>query len=602
MAKMTKEIGQKLLEWRNDVELFARECIKIKDHNTAQILPLVFNRSQRLLHAIAEKQKAEKGHVRILVIKPRRHGISTYVEGRFYHHTSLNFNRHTFIVGHEADSTSTLYKMAQLMQEKNPFAPQTRASNAQELIFDTPQGDGLKSQYRLATAGNVDAGRSQGVHYLHNSEESFWRDGSTLLTGLFQCVPDPPAESEIFRESTGNGFGNQFQEDVFATYCEGQYPYYSEGGMVYAWHNPETDWVVFFPPWFIHELYTMKFDNDDQKKKFAAKIDEKVFNRESMKWEESEEKKLRDKFRLTLEQLHWRDWAIKNKCNGSIDKFHQEYPATLEEAFLSKGSNVFSKTQCDDLEKLCTKPIMTGELVDRSGIVKFKPTVHGKLVVWEKPDEKEEYLIICDTGGGKTPSQEKEKREPDPSCIDVWNQRTGHQVAQWHGNIDYDMLDELIEMVGEYYGFRNKDEITRPMAAVELNNHGWTVVSGLSKRKYPQYENKPGEPGWLTNKRTKPQMIDGLVEASRDGSLLIASKQTVSEMRTYVEKDGHFAASSGCHDERVVTAAIASQIFKTAPFLARGRRKKNNAVRFNNLDNRKKAKQESYDYQEVMVG
>ncbi len=600
---MAVDLITKLKEWRADFELYARQCIKIKDHNTASIVPLILNRGQRILHAVAEKQKREKGYVRILLLKSRRFGGSTYVEGRFYWLTSLNFNRHTFIVGHESDSTSTLYRMAQLMQEQNAFAPSTKASNAQELIFDKPKGDGLKSQYRLATAGNVDAGRSQGVHYLHDSEEAFWRDADTLLTGLLQCVPDPPAESEVFRESTANGFGNQFQKDVFSAYCEGKYPYYEEGGITYAWHNPEKDWILVFIPWFVHDRYMMAFDSEEKKKAFAARIEEKVFNRETMKWEDSEEKKLKEKFGITLEQLNWRQWTITNKCNGSVAKFNQEYPATVSEAFLTKGSNVFGKTLCDDLEKLCRPPILTGELIDRAGVVKVRPTTYGKFQVWETPDAEEDYFITVDAGGGKRESQGEEKdREPDPTSIDVWNSRSGKQVAQWHGHIDYDMIDEIVEMIGQYYGRREKKNFIRPIAVVELNNHGYAVVANLAKRKYPMYESKPGEPGFFSNKRTKPLMVDDLCEMSRDGGLHIMCKETVAEMRTFIELNGKFGAASGCNDDRVITAALASQMYKHAPFLSRKKRKRSESVGFANWDNKNKGQEQSAgSYIEVRV-
>ena len=139
------QTAAKVKQYRTDFKSFAEANIKIKDHNTAKIVPLNFNNGQRILDIVSEKMKAERGFVRIQLLKSRRFGGSTYVEGRFYWRTSLNSNRNTFIVGHEERSTKTLYAMATLMQEQNPIAPATRLSNAQELIFDNRQGTGLKS-------------------------------------------------------------------------------------------------------------------------------------------------------------------------------------------------------------------------------------------------------------------------------------------------------------------------------------------------------------------------------------------------------------------------------------------------------------------------
>jgi len=554
------ETDKQLKKYMERFDLFAEDCIRIRDHNTGSILPLIFNPGQKILHEITEKQKAEKGHVRIMLLKTRRFGGSTYVEGRYYWHTSLNFNRNTFITGHEEDSTATLYAMAKLMQEQNPIAPQTRKSNAQELIFDTKEGTGLKSQYKLATARNVDAGKSQGVHYLHCSEEAMYQGGGhDLLSGLLQCVPpmSAPIDTEIFRESTAKGFGNSFQEDVFKAYAEGAYPYYSKNGIVYAWYNPSSDWILAFIPWFVHPWYSMSFDSDAKREAMLLKINEQLYDKDTLKPEDSEEKKLQDKFNLTLEQLNWRAWCIENQCRGSIDIFHQEYPSTVEEAFLSSGLNVFSKELCDRIEAECFTPVLIGNIVDRMGKPKITPNKHGHFKIWERPNTEKDYTMTIDTAGGLKQSQKDAGREPDPSCIDVYEHASGKQVAQWHGHIDYDMIADLAELIGVYYN--------KAVACVELNNHGYTVVAGLNDKKYPMYEAKEGEPGWLTTKKTKPQMVDSLIRMARDGDIQIRCKETVSEMRTFIEESGKYRSASGCHDERVDTAGMAARMIPILP-------------------------------------
>lgn len=558
--ELSPESEKQLQEYIDSFEIFARDCIKIRDHNTGKILPLKFNAGQKILHQITEKQKAEKGHVRIMLLKTRRFGGSTYVEGRYYWMSSLNFNRNTFITGHEEDSTATLYAMAKLMQEQNPIAPQTRKSNAQELIFDTQKGNGLKSQYKLATARNVDAGKSQGIHYLHLSEESMYQGGGyDLLSGLLQCVPPvtAPIDTEIFRESTAKGFGNSFQEDVFRTYEEGAYPYYTQDGITYAWYSPRSDWVLAFIPWFVHSWYSMPFESEEQKQVLEEKLKEKTFNSDTLKWEDSEEKRLQDRFGLTLEQLNWRIWCIENQCRGSVDIFHQEYPATVEEAFLGSSLNVFSKELCDGIEAECLDAILVGDVVDMMGKPKIRRNKHGHFKIWEKPEELKEYVLIVDSAGGLKQSQKDQNKEPDPSCIDVFEHMSGKQVAQWHGHLDYDLIADLVELIGMFYN--------QAMACVELMNHGYTVVADLRRKNYPLYEAKSGEAGWLTTRKTKPQMVDSLIRMARDSQIQIVCKETVSEMRTFMEESGKYNAASGCHDERVDTAGMAACVMTLLP-------------------------------------
>jgi len=552
----TRDFAQALL---NDFEMFAEKCIKIRDHNTAAIVPFRLNAGQKILHAVSEKQKSEQGNVRILLLKARRFGGSTYIESRFYHKTSMNFNQNTFIIGHEEESTSTLFRMAKLMHENNPLAPATLASNARELRFDNETGAGLKSEYRLATARTVGAGRSQGIHMLHDSEEAFWPDTEETLLGLLQCVPDLPADTEIYRESTANGFGNMFQRDVMDAYREGMYPYFKDDkGRVFAWSHPNTHWVLVFVPWFVHELYTLDFPSEEAKKQFLKTKSEKVYDSSGMRWISSPAKKLAEEFDLTDEQLYWRMNAIKNKCGGSEEKFKQEYPATVEEAFIATGSNVYNKELCDDIEKECEPPLLVGNVVSRLGKTKIKPDKHGSFRLWEKPVAGTQYFMTVDVAGGlRTFENTKTKPKPDYSVVDVWNRASGIQAAQWHGHIDYDLLDELVMLIGHLFNLA--------AACVEKNNHGHSVIAGLKKARYPQYEEAPGNPGWLTTKFTKPNMIDSLLDATRSGSLQIRSKETVSEMRTFIEESGKYGAAQGCNDDRVITAAIASQMLILLP-------------------------------------
>ena len=556
--------AENILErYLDDYELYAKECITIRDHNTSKLLPLVFNKGQRILHAVSEKMKAEKGYIRIMLLKARRFGGSTYIEGRFYWKSSLNFNRSTFIVGHEEDSTSTLYAMATLMQEMNPVAPQTRKSNAQELIFDSPDGKGLKSQYRLATAKNIHAGKSQGINYFHGSEVAMWMKGGELLSGILQCVPDLPADTEIYEESTANGYGNSFQEDIFKAYCEGQYPYYEEDGIVFAWYNPKSEYVVVFVPWFVHERYIRQFNTEKDKQDFLDRLNAKVFNKETLVWEDSEAKRLQKKYKLSLEQLYWREYAIEDKCRGSLDRFHENYPATVEEAFLSSGTSVFSAFLCDSVEAMCKDPILVGDVFERMGKPMVRPNPHGHFSLWEKPKDDEGYFMTVDSAGGMKEDVEGTKSEPDPSCIDVWKRNTGKQVGQWHGHIDYDLIGDLVEMIGNMFN--------RAKACVELTNHGYTVVADLKRKHYPQYEYKDDQLGWLPTKVTKPNAVDTFRAMVRDGDMRIMSKETVSEMRTFIEKPGRennmkFNAASGCHDERIDTAGMASLMMKVLPY------------------------------------
>ena len=128
-------------------------------------------------------------------------------------------------------------------------------------------------------------------------------------------------------------------------------------------------------------------------------------------------------------------------------------------------------------------------------------------------------------------------------------------------------------------------------ACVEMQNHGYTVIADLKRCNYPMYEHRIGEPGWSTNAKTKPVMVDDLYRMSRDGLIHIRSKETVSEMRTFVEENGKYNASSGCHDERVDCAGMACEMMQVLPKDISG-----TTFQFSNIVDR--VKNESQGYQE----
>ena len=48
------------------------------------MVPFGLNPAQKIVHAVAEKQLEEQDMVRIIVLKARRLGMSTYVQGRYF--------------------------------------------------------------------------------------------------------------------------------------------------------------------------------------------------------------------------------------------------------------------------------------------------------------------------------------------------------------------------------------------------------------------------------------------------------------------------------------------------------------------------------------
>lgn len=294
MSAMTAEEREAaLIRLRDSLELHSVHCAKIRD-KVGKIRPFVWNRAQRYVHEQLQKQLAETGMVRALVLKGRQQGISTYLGERFYHATTMR-GQSAFIVAHEDKATSNLFEMVKRYHEHNPLAPSTKYSNAKELLFKATD-----SGYKLATAGSKDVGRSNTAQLIHGSEFGFWDNPQMHLAGLGNTVANMPG-TEIVLESTANGLGNAFH---------------------LMWQEAEAgrgDYIAIFVPWFWQDEYRATVKPDF------------VLDKESSEYMQA--------YGLDMQQMQWRASKITEYGQGFEWLFDQEYPATPALAFRSSTSN-----------------------------------------------------------------------------------------------------------------------------------------------------------------------------------------------------------------------------------------------------------------------
>jgi hypothetical protein len=91
---------------RTDLEYFSQH-LKIRP-KIGPLAPLVFNPAQLELHRRIEEQRAKTGRVRVVILKARQLGISTYIAARLYHRTINTQGSRCLIVGHEKRASSNL--------------------------------------------------------------------------------------------------------------------------------------------------------------------------------------------------------------------------------------------------------------------------------------------------------------------------------------------------------------------------------------------------------------------------------------------------------------------------------------------------------------
>jgi len=389
-----REVQRLIKKAIKDIPWFCSKNLKIKlkeaSATTGETIgPMRLNEAQMYLHDRAELQLLKTGMVRIIILKGRQQGISTYVEARFFNKVSFNRGRRAVIISHLSDSAEEIFDMVlRFLDYCNPLLlPKVTARSLSKVRFGR-----LDSQIQCLTAGSPEVGRSKTIHLFHGSEVAFWENASAILAGAMQAVPDAPG-SEVMLESTANGVGNEFHHACMEA-LSGNSPF-----------------ELVFIEWFVQKEYQSPVDDDFE-----------------VSWEvpqdyegEMSEGEYQQAYNLTDEQMMWRRKKIQSLGADGYWKFKQEYPATVAEAFQASGSGSLIRVRdivrCRKASVQASGPLIFGidpsrggsdtdKLIRRRGPVLFdlqpvkgngaveKANFIYRCAVREKPD-----AIFIDEGG-----------------------------------------------------------------------------------------------------------------------------------------------------------------------------------------------------------
>lgn len=500
---------------------YVESYIKIRNKAGA-IVNLKLNKPQEKLYNIIKQCKIEKKPIRIIILKARQMGFSTATESFLFKDTVTKFNRRTGIITHLDTATTNLFNMSKLMYEYLPaeLKPSLKNSNAKELVFDNSKGTGLKSKIKCMTAGTSGVGRSDTFDNLHLSELAFWQgDVTETLTGLLQAVPNLP-DTMIIIESTANGY-EKFKE---------------------LWDDAvagKNDFIPLFVAWFEMDEYKMPYTGFELTK---------------------EEKELKQLYNLTNEQLTWRRWCIRNNCQNDVKQFKQEYPSCPEEAFISTGDCVFDKEiivkRISEIRD--RKPIKKGFFLytykdETVSNIEWLDDEEGYITIYEEPKEGYPYVIGGDTAGEGS----------DLYVGQVIDNTNDNQVAILEQELAEDIYTLQMYCLGMYYN--------QALIGIEANFSTYPVMK-LGELNYPnQYIRKEAPDkytgnltksfGFLTTKKTRPNLFTILVKLVRDNIDKINDVNTLVEMLTIIKNEnGKPEAQKGYHDDRTMALGIVHSI------------------------------------------
>lgn len=527
-----------------DHPTFCRHSLSIRDKRGIRV-PLALTPAQIKLDELIHGLEAQGKPVRIVALKARQVHMSVGCAAEFFHRIPFRTGRRGLCLAHLEFATSQIADYyLQFQAHYTPFGPQD-SQIVLPALKSKPNTESIEwandSKVSFGTAGSVQIGRSFAAHYLHLSEFAFYRDASTLMTGLMQVMPHLP-ETMALVESTANGVGGPFF-DLWQQAVSG-----------------ESDWRPLFYAWWEHPEYTLPVPGDVRE--FEQSLT-------------PEERALRQQHGITLEQLAWRRHHIANNCQGSVDKFRQEMPSTPEEAFLTSGRPRF------DHISIARQPVvrdpLNGDLdVVRVGVesrIQFlaRSDGRGPLRIWRRPVPGHLYVIGADPAQGIDSVKETGVSDPDYSCACVLDADTGEQVAVLRERLAPSAFGAYLCALGRWYN----DAYLVP----EANPIGIALIEEILRQSYPleriykrrrdASDRRPvrlEEIGFLTTSTSKPILVSTLDTALRELSVIVRDPLTIQECRTYVwDARGHTNAQAGCHDDLVIALALAITGLMTMP-------------------------------------
>ena len=180
--------------------------------------------------------------------------------------------------------------------------------------------------------------------------------------------------------------------------------------------------------------------------------------------------------------------------------------------------------------------------------------------IWERPDYTRSYLVSADVARGDG---------TDYSAFHVWDVETCAQVAEYKGKLtpkDYGAF--LVAAATEY---------NNALLVCENANIGWATIEEILARSYmnlyysvtggvletetaASYANKTEKgklvPGFTTSTRTRPLVVAKLYDYVHQHECILRSKRLLTEMRTFIWKNGKAEAQEGLNDDVVMSAGI----------------------------------------------
>lgn len=482
-----------------------------------------------------------------IILKARQLGFSTAIQIFILDHAIFNDNRKCGVIAQGLTESTEIFASKILYPYER--LPSWLKSGKRAIKSKTGSSLYLHNDSSIRVAVSFRSGTLQVLHVSEYGKicAQFPLRSDEVLSGSLKTVHDG---SLIFVESTAEGAAGHFFDMTLEAM-----ELLASGIML-----NQKQFKFHFYPWFDDPKYRLELPSRGL---FLTKVQRQYF----------ESVEAANHLQLTDEQKHW--YLTEEKVLKG--KMKQEFPSTPMEAFLTSGRKVFNAQDLMRVEGRCQKPLIVYDIepytgkrnkvtqqVDLSSHAadKLSAAVMGYLLVWELPDEDEDYAIGGDIAEGL--------EHGDRSSIDVVARSDGRQVAHWFGHIDTKRFAHLLKHIGLLYN--------QAYIGPERNNHGHAVLQELvdiypnSRIYHEEYidredtDEETHKVGWHTSAQSKPILVSGLEDLLSHDADGIKWRGTVAELNIFVyDKKGRMGAQTGGFDDQAMSYMIAQEMRARMP-------------------------------------
>jgi hypothetical protein len=578
VAELSLARGQSTAEADRLLETFPmlhwQACCEILSKDAEYIRPVPNVLQQRMDQAYIACVYVLAIACRMLVLKPRQVGCTTFAAYLCYHH-ARRVPGNLLMMADVNKRTDKLWDIFNGYSQRDVYPWKSKyLYNTERATMSHPGG--VVVEVERDTAMDSKSGRAGTRNAIHYSEVAHYaRDGaaqdSKLIAGSLNSLVKGN-NSLAIAETTANGSGGWFFSSWQGAVTVQQMAAGERGN---GWIKVFAAWYEFTirmlsgqkPALTKEELAIVRDSPDDVEKRLIALHGNEgpqgfrlgTTNAEDTAWE----------------QLAWRRRVIHGEFGGDARTFAQEFPADPEEAFLSSGSPRFDSAGVTRIELLARHDTAgrRGRLEEQAGRLMWIDGQEGAwLWVYERPTSGHCYLGWLDPMTGE---QSEGSVDSDCHTFGVWRRGYMDSTAQYAPTElacaidvpggcrwkDADVLAARIARVLRWYGdCMIVPEVNVALDIVaELRRLGCTIYH---REKFDEIN--PGKKlqvmGWKTTAGaggTRRIVVNAMAVAIREGTVNIRYKPFAAELRTFItDKYGVDCAKGGFHDDWIFGGGI----------------------------------------------